>query len=331
MKAISYILIVALILIGCETSLFNRRDDLIKTMAKNTSITSTDISHQIFTKSSFDCTDYDGSYNSNVKDLKNSKDFSGNLTVIADKTACSLTSNNIPNHDFNDETAHFATNVSERHKSFSIPRHPQPAARNSGLTHHAWDAVLLNGVVVDLLSAGCYKPNSWRADSEGNIQAGCSEDDNWLLVPLETTHKFGADQHNAHVQPDGSYHYHGNPKAMFDTSPSGKGSPVIGFAADGFPIYGEYILDSNTGQFRKVLSGYALKKGSRGTKSGSNPGGTYTGLYEQDWEWTGSGDLDECNGMSRDGQYGYYVTSSYPYILACHKGIPDPSFSKRRN
>ena len=70
MKAISYILIVALILIGCETSLFNRRDDLIKTMAKNTSITSTDISHQIFTKSSFDCTDYDGSYNSNVKDLK---------------------------------------------------------------------------------------------------------------------------------------------------------------------------------------------------------------------------------------------------------------------
>ena len=69
---------------------------------------------------------------------------------------------------------------------------------------------------------------------------------------------------------------------MFDNSPSGDGSPVIGFTADGFPIYGEYILDSSTGQFRKVFSGYALKKGSRGTKFHNNLGGTYTGLYEQD-------------------------------------------------
>ena len=48
---------------------------------------------------------------------------------------------------------------------------------------------------------------------------------------------FKVDIHNAHVQGDGTYHYHGNPNAMFDDSPSGDGSPLIGFAADGFPIW----------------------------------------------------------------------------------------------
>lgn len=30
------------------------------------------------------------------------------------------------------------------------------------------------------------------------------------------------------------------------------------------------------------------------------------------------------------GQYGYYVTDSYPWIIGCHSGIPDPSFAKGR-
>ena len=290
-----------------------------------------DITNKIFIKRSFDCADYDESYQSVVRDLQNAKDFTGNLTVTADSNYCSITSNNIPNHDFNDTSANFATNVSERNKSFNIRRNSQFAENSTILTRGAWDAVMLNGVVADLLSAGCYSPNSPQADADGNVQVGCSQDADWLLVPLETTHQFGADEHNAHVQPDGSYHYHGNPNAMFDDSPSGDGSPVIGFAADGFPIYGAYILDSSTGQYRKVLSGYALKSGSRGTRSSTNPGGTYSGIYEQDWEWTGVGDLDECNGMTVDGQYGYYVTTSYPYILFCHKGAPDASFSKQGN
>lgn len=47
-----------------------------------------------------------------------------------------------------------------------------------------------------------------------------------------------------------------------------------------------------------------------------------------DYECTGAGDLDECNGMTIDGQYGCYVTGTYPWILACHHGTPDPSFDK---
>ena len=50
---------------------------------------------------------------------------------------------------------------------------------------------------------------------------------------------------------------------MFDDNPGAEGSPVIGFAADGFPIYGSYFLDPQTNQVRKAISGYELKAGTR--------------------------------------------------------------------
>ena len=51
-------------------------------------------------------------------------------------------------------------------------------------------------------------------------------------------------------------------------------------------------------------------------------------MYVQDWEWTDAGDLDACNGMTVDGQYGYYVTEAYPWILGCFSGEPHESFDK---
>jgi len=32
--------------------------------------------------------------------------------------------------------------------------------------------------------------------------------------------------------------------------------------------------------------------------------------------------------MTVDGQYGYYVTESYPWVIACFSGAPDDSFDK---
>jgi len=187
---------------------------------------------------------------------------------------------------------------------------------------------MLNGVVLDLLSAGCYNPNSQQADSSGNTAIGCNENDDWLLDPLGADNNFGTDLHNAHTQPDGTYHYHGNPNAMFDDNPGSNGSPVIGFAADGFPIYGSYFLDPDSDSVRKAVSGYTLKAGSRGTQSATNPGGSYDGSYIDDYEFTNTGDLDSCNGMTLDGQYGYYVTDGYPWVMGCISGTPDDSFSK---
>ncbi|MDH3729761.1 MAG: YHYH protein [Acidimicrobiia bacterium] len=288
-----------------------------------------DITNAVFTERDADCAAYDSALVSDVSDISRAMMFAGNVVITAEDAACTLTSNNIPNHDFNDDSARFANAVAEVQQTFSIPRDPQLAASSTALSQRLYNAVMLNGVPVDLLSAGCYRPSDQMADADGNVAIGCSENDSWLLDPLGTESKFGADEHNAHTQPDGSYHYHGNPNALFDDSPGPEGSPVIGFAADGFPIYGSYFVDADNGELRKAVSGYTLRAGDR-PSSDTDPGGAYDGLYVDDWEFTGSGDLDECNGMTIDGQYGYYVTDSYPWIIACHSGTPDTSFAKGR-
>ncbi len=59
------------------------------------------------------------------------------------------------------------------------------------------------------------------------------------------------------------------------------------------------------------------------------PGGMPDGTYLADYAFTDAGDLDACNGRTVDGQYGYYVTNSYPLILSCLRGTREPSFDKR--
>lgn len=286
-----------------------------------------DISNSIFSEISADCADYANSYAAFVLDIQRSMSFGGQVDISATADSCTLVSNSIPNHDFNDATAHFATNVSEVGKTLTVPRSPVLAAATTALSQRTFNGVMLNGVVLDILSAGCYSPSDAMADADGNVAIGCFGDDPWLLDPLGTSHKFGADAHNAHTQPDGLYHYHGSPEAMFDTNPGPDGSPVIGFAADGFPIYGSYFYDINSGEVRKAVSGYTLKSGTRPV-SATDPGGSYDGSYVEDYEFTDSGDLDTCNGMTVNGQYGYYVTDSYPWVIACFSGTPDESFNK---
>jgi len=286
-----------------------------------------DITNAIFTEVSADCYDYINTYEASVVDIQNSIGFESGVLISGENEYCSIISNAIPNHDFNDATASFASDVAEVDQAYVVQRNPQIATNSTAMSQGLTNAIMLNGVVLDLLSAGCYRPSDASADADGNVAIGCSVDDAWLLDPLGTEHKFGADAHNAHVQPGGLYHYHGNPNAMFDDNPGVEGSPVIGFAADGFPIYGSYFLDSNTGSVRKAVSGYTLKNGTRAS-SETDPGGIYDGMYVDDYEYTSAGDLDECNGMTVNGQYGYYVSDSYPWVMNCFSGTPDDSFSK---
>ncbi|MEL7535916.1 MAG: YHYH protein [Pseudomonadota bacterium] len=281
--------------------------------------TSVDITNAIFESISADCAAYDQSYSSRVVDINRSVPFVGSTTVLADVESCVIESNNIPNHDFNDGAAPQPNAVAEVGKRFTIPRLPSVFAANATpVSQDRINGIMLNGVVIDILSAGC-----WDAARGENTPVGCDDASAWLIDPVGSGF-FGEDSHNAHAQPDGSYHYHGNPNAMFDTNPGPNGSPVIGFAADGYPIYGSYFLDPASGEVRVAQSGYTLKQGLRP----DGPGGTFDGFYVQDWEWTDGGDLDECNGMTVNGQYGYYVTDAYPWILRCFRGTPDQSFSK---
>lgn len=290
-----------------------------------------DITEAIFTKRSADCADYVGEYTATVMDEQNQTSFMSLVAITATETDCTITSNSVPNHDFNDPSAAFAggqegASISEVDSVHTVARNPEFADDPTFISQQVKNAVFLNGVLLDILSAGCYRPDSADASADGNVGIGCQSDAAWLLDPLGTEAKFGADLHNAHTQPGGLYHYHGGPNAMFDDNPGPDGSPVIGFAADGFPVYGSYFRDAGTGDVRKALSGYTLRDGTRGERSDTNPGGAYTGAYNDDWDFTDAGDLDACNGMTVDGQYGYYVTDSYPWVIKCLRGIPNETF-----
>ncbi len=297
--------------LGANVTSYGKLADLI-------SVLDSDISDVLLSNRRAECSYYAENRISSVLDIKRNILFAGSLQFTVEGEECIINSNSIPNHDFNDSSASFATNVSAVNAEYRIPTTPAFAPSTTAISLTTDNAVLLNGVKVDLLAAGCF--------GVGDGKIGCNNiNQPWRYDPMSPLAQFGTDQHNAHTQPDGSYHYHGNPQALFDQDPSTE-SPVIGFAADGFPIFGSFIDDG--GQIRAATSSFQLKAGSRPTGSG-NPAGNYDGEFRDDYEYVaGSGDLDECNGMMRNGVYGYYVINQHPWILACYKGTPNASFNK---
>ena len=278
-----------------------------------------DITDQLFTNRSQDCQSYVESYQSTVLDVNNSIVFAGELTIEVSNGKCIFSTNAIPNHDFNDGAQAFPNDVAVQDDRYEITTTPTFANSITALSLQTDNAILLNGVKVDLLAAGCF--------GIGNGKTGCGDiNQPWRYDPMFIANGFNIDSHNAHAQGDGTYHYHGTPNAFYHAENNGTESPVVGFAADGFPIFGPYFDDG--GSIRKAQSSYRLKAGQRPSGDGE-PGGTYDGAFRDDYEFVeGAGDLDECNGMIIDGVYGYFITDEYPYILSCFSGTPDPSFNK---
>ncbi|MCJ8319197.1 MAG: sulfatase-like hydrolase/transferase [Colwellia sp.] len=282
------------------------------------SISPIDITNTILNSKSQNCIDYIEQFTSTVNDVNNGLVFYGDLKISQVGDKCIFQTNAIPNHDFNDGGNAFPNNVSVQNDLFEITTSPTIAIQSTSISLQVDNAIMLNGVKVDLLAAGCY--------GIGNGKVGCNEmSQPWRYDPMFEANGFAVDSHNAHAQPDGTYHYHGSPLALFDDNDNQE-SPVVGFAADGFPIFGSNFDDQ--GAVRKAQSSYRLKFGDRSAGVG-DPGGIYDGTYRDDYEYVeGLGDLDECNGMLVNGVYGYYITHDYPYILACFSGTPDNSFIK---
>ena len=281
-------------------------------------VQASDISDALLTNRRPYCSYYADETFASVRDVTRNILFSGDVSITVEGNECVITTNSIPNHDFNDQSAAFASDVAEVATEVRIPIEPAFAPSTTAISLTTDNAIMLNGVKLDLLAAACF--------NVGDERIGCNDiNQPWRLDPMSPLNQFGTDQHNAHTQPSGAYHYHGNPEALFDQDPNAE-SPVIGFAADGFPIFGSYIDDNGT--IRAVTSSYQLRSGSR-PSSADDPGGNYDGTYRDDYEYiAGSGDLDECNGMMWKGSYGYYVINEYPWVLACFKGTPDSSFNK---
>lgn len=292
-------------------------NDIRQTDDGNPSVT--DITNKIFSNRSGNCKDYIASYSASATDIFRSVVFTGNLTISEIGNKCRLQSNGVPNHNFNDGNRSFPNNLSEQSQTYEITASPAFASTNTQLAIGMDNGLMLNGIKVDLLAAACF--------GVGNGKTGCGDMANpWRFDPMFPANGFAVDSHNAHVQPNGSYHYHATPNAMFSAN-TAEESPVVGFAADGFPIYGSWFNDGGT--IRKAETSYRLKSGSRVAVSGyPTPSGSYDGTYRQDYEYVaGLGDLDECNGMEVNDVYGYFITDNFPYILGCLKGNLDPTFN----
>lgn len=148
----------------------------------------------------------------------------------------------------------------------------------------------------------------------------------------------------------GNYHHHQNPSAfkldlnvvsticnLYDADglyfiDSTQHSPLIGFAYDGFPIYGAYAYSNTngTGTITRMKSGYQLKT-NRGAGTVPSTSTWPMGTFREDYEYVahpGQPDyLDEHNGRFcitpeyPNGIYCYFATvdenwnSAYPYVV----------------
>jgi len=296
----------------------NSKMPMVDDSAQSAVGTVVDLTDLILDSTNSDCASYAQTYRSTATDVGNNERFTGELTISVSGDECVFNSNAIPNHDFNDGGNTFRHQVEVQDSEYRITANPSFANQPVALRLDQDNAVLLNGVKVDILAAGCF--------NVGNGRIGCNDlNQPWRFDPMYEASGFRVDSHHAHTQPNGAYHYHGPPNALYD---AGALNTVVGFAADGFPIFSSYVSDE--GSIKKVKSSYRLKSGLRPTGEG-NPGGTYDGTFRDDYEYVeGQGDLDRCNGMQINGVYGYYITDEYPYILACFKGEPHESFNKRQ-
>lgn len=170
----------------------------------------------------------------------------------------------------------------------------------------------------------------------------------WVFEPTnnqgDETGQVRLDCATAHTSNAAGYHYHGEMFQHLETDQPGITSATlldevyqVGWAADGFPIVYRFGPDSD-GQIRELSPSYRLKSGERPGDGIVAPCGPYTGKYTVDYEYvSGLGELDECNGIAASitletalgretFDYYYVVTSSFPQIGRCLKGISSADF-----
>lgn len=213
-----------------------------------------------------------------------------------------ITSNGLPNHDTgtfpNSGNPH---SISEQRLRYCVDASPTKGSRKTEITRGPV-GIGLNGILFRPETADYYDPSARRGHSRDPSSG-------WNLEGMGAADMLGMDQHNAHVDNRGIYHYHGKPVGLVSSAGDGH----IGYAADGHEIH--YAGSA-------AQSGWTLKSGTRP----SGPGGAYDGTYVEDWEYTGAGNLDECNGGTLNGQYVYFATDSFPFYPRCFWGEVSSDF-----
>ncbi|MGD1918597.1 MAG: hypothetical protein ACFCAD_06735, partial [Pleurocapsa sp.] len=115
-----------------------------------------DLTDKILISQSRNCADYVATYSSKATEIPSDRIFIGSLVIEVENNTCIFTSNSIPNHDMNDGDT-FATPVAEQNQVYRLTTNPQKNSQTTALSPRYDNAILLNGVKIDLLSAGCFR------------------------------------------------------------------------------------------------------------------------------------------------------------------------------
>jgi len=254
--------------------------------------------------------------------------------------------------------------ASDQNAIYKMPLNPVENPGNHQATTPGNIGVFINGVsLFDYRDGVAWNPNSNSlCGGPGNPPCpggmGAQQDWNRDAIPAEMG---GFDCSKAHPAM-GNYHHHQNPSAfkldlnvvsdicsMYDADglyaidPNAH-SPLIGFAYDGFPIYGAYGFKNvdGTGGITRIKSSYQLKNITTRPNgpdidqvviAGGPNGGEqilFLGYFREDYEYVANADddyLDEHNGRFcvtpefPNGTYAYFATvdenwnSVYPYVV----------------
>lgn len=235
---------------------------------------------------------------------------------------------------------------------FKIPLNPTENTGAKTATRGGNIGIFINGVALfDYRDGVAWNPNTnGLCGGPGNDRCpgGPMAQNDWNrdAIPAE---RAGFDCSKGHPAM-GNYHHHQNPSAfkldievtsticnLYDadglyTINTEEHSPLIGFAYDGFPIYGAYGYKNadGTGGIERIKSGYQLRDMTTRT-NGPEVDDTYLlGYFREDYEFVeneAAEYLDEHNGRFcitpeyPDGTYAYFATvnedwtSAYPYAV----------------
>jgi hypothetical protein len=249
-----------------------------------------------------------------------------------------ITANSIPNHNvglFGPVMGSLNPNsISPQNETYTIPLNPIEANEFTSLLGTSGTnlgpqysfGILFNGVELDPVAA---EPFPHEGRNSPNV--------NWVWNLEALNVNLGVDCNNAHVQPNGKYHYHGTPTSYLNSlNTSSTTMTLIGYAADGFPVYYKYaysLANNSSSDISIMTSSYQLKPGNRPGNGTTVPCDIYNGIYSNDYEYVyGLGTLDEANGRNGvtpeypNGTYYYVITDEFPSIPRFLRGIPSEDF-----
>lgn len=251
-----------------------------------------------------------------VTDLEEGTSLTCSVSLSFTDTHVIVTTTGIPNHHL--ESGPSPEKAREQQTTWRIPLVPTMAGTPTMAPDRGAIAAAVNGAAI-------YGPEEGSGGAAVANQYGYYD---------ETRENVELGVCDGHSGPGGEYHYHADANCVhwhdgvyaWEQVPSDEHSGIIGFALDGFPIYGSYGWDDH-GAAVEITSSYRFKTASEGGENGWN--GMDDFVHEE-----GLGDLDACNGRFAatpefpHGVYAYHSTRhngdgelGFPHFLVCYAGV----------